>query len=70
MSENINQFRVGVFSDTGKRKRRYRAYVRDYNPQWKGCCEHTVEAASGEQANWNCLFIISTLRHVHQETHC
>jgi hypothetical protein len=41
--------KVGVFppdADT----RFYRAYTRWYNPQWKGCCEHTVEAVNGTAA--------------------
>jgi hypothetical protein len=43
-------FRVGVFEHAGKRKRRFTAYVRDYNPAWAGCCVHTIEADNGSVA--------------------
>lgn len=39
------EIHVGVFAEArAGRKTRYSAYTRDYSPQWKGCCEHTVEA--------------------------
>lgn len=43
-------FTVGIFPHQGKTKVKYMAYTRDYNPQWRGCCEHTVEAANGTEA--------------------
>lgn len=41
-------YKVGVFSDPdGKRPR---AYTMWYDPQWSGCCEHSVAALSGAEA--------------------
>jgi hypothetical protein len=40
---------VGVFPPD-ERERSYRAYTRWYNPQWEGCCEHTVDAVNGSEA--------------------
>ena len=46
------KFKVGVFPHQGKKRVRYMAYTRDYNPQWKGCCEHEVEAVNGTRAKF------------------
>lgn len=46
----MTKFKVGVFPHEGKKKTRYMAYTRDYNPSWSGCCEHTVEAVNGNEA--------------------
>jgi hypothetical protein len=46
----LHEFTVGVFPHRGKRRTRYMAYTRDYNSQWKGCCEHRVTALSGTVA--------------------
>lgn len=42
------EYRVGIFPIEGTK--RFSAYLRDYNPSWKGCCEHNVEAFSGAEA--------------------
>ena len=43
--------KVGVFGDVrASGKPYYMAYTTWYNPQWKGCCEHTVEAINGTAA--------------------
>lgn len=43
--------RVGVFGDVrASSKPYYRAYTTWYNPEWKGCCEHQVEAINGTEA--------------------
>lgn len=46
-------YRVGVFEHEGKRGPKLTAYLRDFNPQWDGCCVHRIsfsEVASGAQA--------------------
>lgn len=44
------KFKVGVFPQAGKRKLKFNAYLRDYNPQWSDCCEHEVIAEFGWEA--------------------
>jgi len=40
-----------VFGDVrASGKPLYMAYTTWYNPQWKGCCEHEVEAVNGTEA--------------------
>lgn len=41
-------YRVGTFP--GLNRRKPTAYLRDYNPQWKGCVEYDVIAANGAAA--------------------
>lgn len=41
---------VGIFAHQGKRSVQYQAYTTWYNPEWEGCCEHVVEATSGNEA--------------------
>ena len=43
-------YRVGVFEHRGMRSVQVAAYTVYYNPQWPGCCEHTVTATSGAEA--------------------
>jgi hypothetical protein len=47
--------KVGVFpihrGGFGKQRvSTYTAYTTWYNPEWEGCCEHTVEAVNGTAA--------------------
>jgi hypothetical protein len=45
--------RVGVFPHKLYKNdvpRTFNAYTVWYNPSWKGCCEHTVEAVNGTEA--------------------
>jgi hypothetical protein len=47
------EFMVGVFSFPAPRARdgvKLTAYTTWYNPTWDGCCEHVVQAATGEEA--------------------
>lgn len=44
------QFTVGVFPQRLKRGIRFNAYLRDYSPQWQGCCQHSVSAEFGWEA--------------------
>jgi hypothetical protein len=47
----LNLYKVGVFTETTKRGgHRFRAYVRTYSQEWKGCCVHEVETWSGDEA--------------------
>jgi hypothetical protein len=43
---------VAVFGYPGKKAgvTRCNAYTRIYNPEWKGCCLHQVDAPSGTEA--------------------
>jgi hypothetical protein len=41
--------KVGIFP-FDERNTRFMAYTTWYNPQWKGCCEHEVEAVNGTEA--------------------
>lgn len=44
-------FTVGVFEDPRRSGYiRLNSYVRDFNPSWKGCCQHKVMAITGAQA--------------------
>lgn len=42
--------KVGVFPFSETKPHRFNAYTLTYNPQWEGCCEHTVEAKNGTEA--------------------
>lgn len=46
----MSAFKVGVFPHQGKTKMRYMAYTTWYNPAWEGCCEHVVNADTGNAA--------------------
>lgn len=46
----MKEFKVGVFTRQGKRKKLFSAYTLWYDPEWKGCCEHIVEAKNGTEA--------------------
>lgn len=46
----VKEFKVGVFEYEGKRKKKYVAYTKWYNPQWKGCSEYIVIANNGTDA--------------------
>lgn len=46
----MKEFKVGVFTEQGTRKMKYSAYSLWYNPNWAGCCEHTVYAKNGTDA--------------------
>lgn len=46
----MKTFKVGVFLRVGIRKDSFTAYTTWYNPQWSGCCEHTVDAVNGTEA--------------------
>ena len=41
------EYTVAVFPGKPGGKR---AYLRDYNPAWPGCCLHTIVATSGREA--------------------
>lgn len=45
-------FKVGVFPvfPFDDHNTRFNAYTTWYNPNWKGCCEHTVDAINGTEA--------------------
>ena len=43
-------FTVGVFEQQRSKSVRLLAYTIEYNPEWKGCCEHIVVAESGAEA--------------------
>jgi hypothetical protein len=45
----LKLIKVGVFP-FDERNTRFSAYTTWYNPQWKGCCEHKVEALNGTEA--------------------
>lgn len=47
--------KVGVFPfgknyDAGRKPTQFNAYTTWYNSEWKGCCEHTIEAVNGTEA--------------------
>ena len=46
----MNTITVAVFAHRGKRGPRFMAYTRDYNTAWPGCCVHTMQASSGNEA--------------------
>ncbi len=47
----LKTFRVGVFEHRRTSGRVFlMAYVRDFNPNWDGCCVHHVAARSGASA--------------------
>lgn len=45
---SLRMYSVGVFP--GKPGRKHHAYVRDYNPEWAGCCVHYLASDSGKNA--------------------
>ena len=50
----MREWRVGIFEHERRSGRVFlMAYVRDYNPEWEGCCVHTVIADTGGQAKDN-----------------
>jgi len=54
MTLHRQRWDVGVFSDPSRRnpatRVNFRAYVRDFNPAWPHCCNHTVYAFTGSAA--------------------
>ena len=42
----LKKIKVGVFDDGNRQN----AYTRDYNREWKGCCEHEALAENGKEA--------------------
>lgn len=44
------EIKVGVFPFRETSTTRFNAYTTWYNPEWKGCCEHTVSAVNGTEA--------------------
>lgn len=44
------EIKIAVFEHQRKKSIRLHAYSRDYNSQWKGYCEHIVEAKNGTEA--------------------
>lgn len=48
--ELIWDYRVAVFVSQGKHGYSFRAYTRDYSPQWSGCNVLSVKATSGKEA--------------------
>ena len=50
----MREWTVGVFEHERTSGRMFlMAYVRDYNPQWKGCCVHRTIADDGSSAKEN-----------------
>ena len=50
----MREFTVGVFEHVRTSGRVFlMAYVRDFNPQWEGCCVHRTIADSGTAAKDN-----------------
>ncbi len=48
------EYKVGVFEHERRSGRVFlMAYVRYYNREWEGCCEHHVIAESGSMAKEN-----------------
>jgi hypothetical protein len=46
----VAKFKVGVFHEDGKRRRRYRAYTTWFSPTWPGVRVFDVVADSGTHA--------------------
>lgn len=51
-------FKIGVFTEKGPRKRKYRAYTTYYNPSWEGCRVVNVEAKNGTEAKKKAIEIM------------
>jgi len=47
----VKSFEVGVFThERPGRKPLVTAYTTWYNPEWKGCCVHKIDAENGTEA--------------------
>ena len=46
----MKDFKVGVFEHQRKRSIGFEAYTYWFNPEWKGCCVHRVQAENGKAA--------------------
>lgn len=57
----MKKFKVGVFTEQGKRKLKYRAYTMWYHSSWQGCRTIDVEAENGTDAKKKAISIVKKL---------
>lgn len=57
----MKKFKVGVFSEQGKRKMKYRAYTMWYSTDWQGCRTIEVNAENGTEAKKKAILMAKNM---------